>query len=187
MIINENLLADVQISSEVLNITEANYVRDTKLYVSIHDANGVIINDQVFTLNLDVRKAGYLSEMIGFSESDFANEVYAGSNSQIISSNLSLEIQNRVSENAHDFELLQNVPNPFNTTTEIGFVLPGHENVSLRVMDVTGKVLIIKTGKYKKGYNSITLNESELNGSGILYYQLDTERNSASKKMIIIK
>jgi hypothetical protein len=54
-------------------------------------------------------------------------------------------------------------------------------------MDVTGKVLIRKTGKYKKGYNSITLDVRDINGSGILYYQLDTERNSASKKMIIIR
>jgi hypothetical protein len=187
LIINETLVADIYLSSDVLNVSEANYARDTKLKVSIHEANGVTINDQVFNLILDVKKAGYLSEMIGLAEGDFGNEVYSGSSNQIVTSELSLEVQNRVIDNAHEFELLQNVPNPFTTTTEIGFVLPGNENVSLRVMDITGKVLISKTGKYKKGYNSITLDVSEINGSGVLYYQLDSERNSASKKMIIIK
>jgi hypothetical protein len=125
--------------------------------------------------------------MISLSEGDFSHELYFEADGSILSSQLDLEILNRASDSAHTFELLQNVPNPFTTNTEIGFVLPADENVTLRIMDVTGKVLIRKTGKYNKGYNSITLDVSEINGSGILYYQLDTERNSASKKMIIIK
>jgi len=187
LIINDNLVSDVALDSDVMNITESNYRKDTKLYVSIHEANSVFVNDEVLTLILDVKKAGFLSEMIGLAEDDFSNEVYTASGEQIVLSNLGFEIQNRSSETAHEFELLQNVPNPFTTSTEIGFVLPSDENVTLRLMDVTGKVLINKTGKYSKGYNSITLDVSEINGSGILYYQLDTERNSASKKMIIIK
>ncbi len=187
LIINDDLISGVELTSDVLNITEGNYRKDTKLFVSIHEAHGVFPNDEILTLVLDVKKAGYLSEMIGLSDGDFANELYSASSGSIISSNLGLEIQNRVSESIPTFELLQNVPNPFTTTTEIGFVLPLDEYVSLKVMDVTGKVLISKTGKYNKGYNSITLDVSEINGSGILYYQLDTERNSASKKMIIIK
>lgn len=187
LIVNENLVSDIEIASDVFNVNEGNYAKDTKLFVSIHDANKVYVDDEVLTLVLNVRKAGYLSEMIGLATNDFANEVYAASGEQIVTSNLSLEIQDRASESAQEFELLQNVPNPFTTTTEIGFVLPGNENVTLRVMDVTGKILISKTGKYKKGYNSITLDVSEINGSGILYYQLDSERNSASRKMIIIK
>ena len=101
--------------------------------------------------------------------------------------NLALDIQYRSNSEKHEFELLQNVPNPFTTATDISFVLPTDENVTLRVMDVTGKVLVNKSGRYTRGYNTITLDVSEINASGILYYQLDTERNSASKKMIIIK
>ena len=187
LIVNDNMIADIAIASEIMNVTESNYRKDTKLYVSIHEANSVYASDEVLTLILDVKQAGYLSEMIGMAEGDFVNEIYSASGQDIVSSNLGLEILNRSSESVHEFELMQNVPNPFTTTTDIGFVLPTDEYVSLRVMDVTGKVLIKKTGKYSKGYNSITLDVSEINGSGILYYQLDTERNSGSKKMIIIK
>jgi hypothetical protein len=52
---------------------------------------------------------------------------------------------------------------------------------------MTGKSLIKKSGVYQKGYNTITLDVSEINTSGVLYYQLDTEGHSASKKMIVIK
>lgn len=187
LIINDNLVSDVALASDVLNVTEGNYRLDSKLFVSIHEGSGVFVEDDLLTLIIDVKKAGYLSEMIGLSEEGYANELYTVAGGTIMSSDLGLEIQNRASESGHTFELLQNVPNPFTTSTEIGFVLPTDENVSLRVMDVTGKVLISKTGRYNKGYNSITLDVSEINGSGVLYYQLDTERNSASKKMIIIK
>jgi len=187
LIINDNMISDVNLASDVLNVTEGNYRKDTKLYVSIHEANSVFVSDNMLTLILDVKKPGYLSEMIGLSEGEFANELYSAANGNVQTSTLGLEIENRSNDAVHAFELLQNVPNPFTTTTEIGFVLPEDENVSLRVMDVTGKVLISKSGRYTKGYNAITLDVSEINGSGVLYYQLDTERNSASKKMIIIK
>ncbi|MEM9544966.1 MAG: dockerin type I domain-containing protein [Bacteroidota bacterium] len=186
-IINDNLVSDVNLASDVLNITEGNYRKDSKLYVSIHEGNSVFVSDDVLTLILDVKKAGYLSEMIGLSNDDFVNELYTAANGQISTSTLGLEVLNRSNETISNFELLQNVPNPFTTTTEIGFVLPNDESVVLRVMDVTGKVLISQTGEYKKGYNSITLDVSDFNASGVVYYQLDTERNSASKKMIIIK
>lgn len=187
LIVNNDLISEIDLASDVLNVTEGNYRKDTKLYVSIHEANSVFVNNEMLTLILEVKKAGYLSEMIGLSESDYSNEMYTGSSEQINTSKLGLEILNRSSDSVHEFELLQNVPNPFTTTTEIGFVLPTKQDVTLRVMDVTGKVLINKAGTYNKGYNAITLDVSEINGSGILYYQLDTERNSASKKMIIIK
>jgi len=104
----------------------------------------------------------------------------------VTAKSLGLEITNRSSV-AHQFELLQNVPNPFNTTTEIGFVLPTDQKVTLRVFDVTGKVLVTKAGQYSQGFNTIRLDVSEINATGVVYYQIDTEANSASKKMIIIK
>ncbi|MDF1696633.1 MAG: T9SS type A sorting domain-containing protein [Saprospiraceae bacterium] len=185
--INDNLVSDVEVSSEVFNVSEGNYTRNTKLYVSVHQANSVYADENVLTLTLTVKKAGFVSDMLGMASDDFSNEIYTASNNKIQTSTIGLDILNRTEDEVHAFELLQNVPNPFTTTTEIGFVLPSKEQVSLRVMDVTGKVLIRKTGQYQKGYNSITLDVSEINSSGILYYQLDTERNSATKKMMIIK
>lgn len=86
-----------------------------------------------------------------------------------------------------DFELFQNIPNPFDNTTKIGFNLQRESNVSLKIFDYSGKTILVKNGRYAKGYNYIDLNVNELSASGVLYYQIDTETNSASKKMIVIK
>jgi len=185
--INEQMVEDVSLASGAFNITEGNYRYDSRLTVSIHEARGVSIDDEVLTLILDVRRSGNLSEMIRLADTDFSNEIYTEANDQVQVSNLALDIQYRSNSEKHEFELLQNVPNPFTTSTDISFVLPADEHVTLRVMDVTGKVLLNRSGRYTRGYNTITLDVSEINASGILYYQLDTERNSASKKMIIIK
>jgi len=184
---NENLVSDINLGSDVLNVTEANYTKvSNKLIASIHNATSEIIIDDIMTLIIDVKKAGYLSEMISLTENGLRNEIYAEANASVQSTGLNLEILNRSIE-ANTFELLQNVPNPFTTTTEIGFVLPTNQDVSLSVFDITGKTVIQKTGTYQKGFNTITLDVSEINATGVLYYQLDTDGHSASKKMIIIK
>jgi len=184
---NESLVSDINLASDVLNVTEANYTKSAnKLFASIHNANSEVITDEIITLIMDIRKPGYLSEMISLSDSGLNNELYINANAQVTAGQIGLEILNRSTE-ANTFELLQNVPNPFTTTTDIGFVLPTEQQVSLTVYDVTGQAMIQKSGVYQRGYNTITLDVSEINASGVLYYQLDTEGNSASKKMIVIK
>ena len=184
---NENLVSDINLASDALNVTEANYTKSSnRLFASIHNATSEVITDEIITIIMDIKKPGYLSEMISLSESGLKNELYINANAQVSAAQFNLEILNR-STKANTFELLQNVPNPFTTTTDIGFVLPIEQEVSLTIYDMTGKSLIKKSGVYQKGYNTITLDVSEINTSGVLYYQLDTEGHSASKKMIVIK
>jgi hypothetical protein len=87
---------------------------------------------------------------------------------------------------AGGFELYQNTPNPFATATVIGFYLPEATSATLTISDVQGKTVKVITGEFAKGYNQINLKRSELNLSGVLYYRLDTNANSATKKMILV-
>ena len=84
-----------------------------------------------------------------------------------------------------EFALYQNEPNPFGDMTTIGFELPAATKATLTVYDVTGKVLKVLTGDYAKGYHRITLQRSELQGHGMLYYRLDTDTDTATKRMIL--
>jgi len=84
-----------------------------------------------------------------------------------------------------DFALAQNVPNPFNGETVVSFNLPAAGAATLTVMDVQGKVLKEIRGDYAKGYNQVTLKAKELT-TGVLYYQLESADQIATKKMIII-
>ncbi len=85
------------------------------------------------------------------------------------------------------FALYQNEPNPFRETTLIGFNLPEAMSATITVYDVTGKVLKIVEGDYAKGYNNVNLTRSDFKVNGVLYYQLDTEAFTATKKMIVIE
>ena len=68
------MIADAAIESDVFLVTEGNYRLDKKLYVSIHESISVSSTKEVLTLELDVKKAGYLSEMIGLANDKFSNE-----------------------------------------------------------------------------------------------------------------
>jgi hypothetical protein len=83
------------------------------------------------------------------------------------------------------FELYQNRPNPFRSNTVIGFYLPVAEMARLKIYDIQGRLLKIVERRYPKGYNEIELTAMDLQMTGVLYYQLDTENYSATRRMIV--
>ncbi|MBL7815752.1 MAG: T9SS type A sorting domain-containing protein [Saprospiraceae bacterium] len=86
-----------------------------------------------------------------------------------------------------DFALYQNQPNPTANETSIGFNLPKDGQARLTISTIDGRVVKVVNGEYKAGYNSISINKSDLNTSGIFYYRLETAEHSASKKMVVIQ
>jgi subtilisin-like proprotein convertase family protein len=85
------------------------------------------------------------------------------------------------------FEVYQNQPNPFINKTVIGFHLPEATEAKLTVYDETGRTLFIKKGEFAKGDNAITIDRSLLNTTGVMFYKVETSKESASKKMIQTK
>ncbi|MBK6929473.1 MAG: HYR domain-containing protein [Saprospirales bacterium] len=88
------------------------------------------------------------------------------------------------------FELYQNQPNPWISSTQIGFHLPQAATVTLRVYDETGRTVYTQCGDFAKGYNAFTLDRAKasvLNATGVLYYKVETATDSAVKKMIQVK
>ena len=83
--------------------------------------------------------------------------------------------------------LYQNRPNPFDRSTVIGFKLAEKSQARISIFDVTGKVLKVYEAEYDKGYNELILNRKDLSASGVLYYQLDTDDFTATKKMILVQ
>ena len=86
---------------------------------------------------------------------------------------------------AGGFTLYQNEPNPFGEMTTIGFDLPAATKATLTVYDITGKVLKVISGQYAKGYHQVVLLRTDLQAQGMLYYRLDTDTDTATKRMIL--
>jgi hypothetical protein len=85
------------------------------------------------------------------------------------------------------YELSQNYPNPFNPVTNIKFGIPKNGNASLRIYDITGRLISTYFDGYiKSGYYNAEIDGNKLS-SGVYFYKLETEVFSETKKMILVK
>lgn len=83
--------------------------------------------------------------------------------------------------------LLQNFPNPFNTSTIIRFSLPVESNITVKVYDISGKtVRSYFNSKLKSGFYEILFKGDNF-PSGIYYYKLTADNVILARKMMLIK
>lgn len=86
-----------------------------------------------------------------------------------------------------DFALAQNVPNPFNPTTVIGYTLQRGTKVSLSVYNLGGQLVdVIDDGFRGAGYHSVNFDASQLS-SGVYFYTLEAGGHVDTKKMILLR
>jgi hypothetical protein len=88
--------------------------------------------------------------------------------------------------------LYQNVPNPFNPSTTIGYYLPEPCRVTLDIFDVSGRrIARLKDKMQNPGYQEASWNGRDENGrpasSGIYLYRLAAGKETISKKMILLR
>jgi len=90
-----------------------------------------------------------------------------------------------------DFRLFQNYPNPFNHSTIIKYYLPYAEHITLRVIDLNGRMVkILADGFLSSGYHSAHWdgfnNDRQPVASGIYFYQLCFGQYTETKKLTLI-
>jgi len=146
------------------------------------DATTVADDEVLFSLTFKAKRSADLSSSLDLSSNYTAAEAY---NADADLLDLALEFNGTTAE-ASEFALFQNQPNPFKNETVIGFELPEAANATITIYDVAGRTLKLIEGEFAKGFNQVTVNRGDLNGTGVLYYQLDTPNNSATKKMILV-
>ncbi|MCP4632737.1 MAG: T9SS type A sorting domain-containing protein, partial [candidate division Zixibacteria bacterium] len=82
---------------------------------------------------------------------------------------------------------MSNFPNPFNSSTTIRFNIPNQSKVSIEIYDILGrKVDTVCKGLFVSGNHKVIW-EAEDFSSGIYFYRLSTNEESAASKMILIK
>ncbi|MEZ4908572.1 MAG: alpha-amylase domain-containing protein [Saprospiraceae bacterium] len=87
-------------------------------------------------------------------------------------------------------ELYQNNPNPFSEFTKISWNTAKPENLQIRIIDISGKLIDIPyEGYVDEGYGEIILDNKNISKlkNGIYYYQLITDEDIITKKMVLIK
>ncbi len=88
--------------------------------------------------------------------------------------------------------LYQNYPNPFNPSTSIEFYLPNRERASLRIYDVSGRLVrTIIDGSLTEGGHRYTWDGENDEGrrvsSGVYFYMLRSESIELSRKAVLIR
>ncbi len=136
----------------------------------------------LFTLHLQGKGAAKLSEALTISSRYTANEAY-NEGGDYLSVAMSYTKPVVISDQP---ELLQNTPNPFSDQTQIGFYLPQATEGSLTIRDAKGSIVYRLKADYNKGWNQVTIKQSDLKASGVLYYTLETPDFTGTKKMVLM-
>jgi len=94
------------------------------------------------------------------------------------------------------FDLLHNVPNPFNPTTGIEFTLPEQAHVNLAIYDVSGRLVRrlldapLAAGSYT-GDRAVRWNGTDDRGtevpSGVYFYRLEADEKVMTRKMVLVR
>jgi len=155
-----------------------------KVTVSWNETTGVNLADDatLFQLSFTALEAVQLSEVLAINSSVTASEAYQAD----LRKEVTLDF-GKTTVDGHGFALLQNRPNPFAQETVIGFQLPEGTETTLTVYDVAGRVLMTQQRYYEAGTHRVVVDQSDLGATGVLYYQLSTPINTATRKMINVK
>ncbi len=140
-------------------------------------------NTVLFTLVFKSNTNNKLSNLLQITNAATPAEAYRSSGQDMELLDVNLNFNSAETVNV-DFELFQNKPNPFHETTTIGFRLPTAGPATLTVYDLSGQVLKTVSKDFAKGYNEIILNHSELGAAGVLFYQLETNSQTATRRMV---
>lgn len=174
-----------------LNASDDNFnfrnVGDGIIHFSWNSYAPIQLSGDVMTLRFRLTNAMDHQSVLRLVQHGIRPEVYTQAGGQFEVKSLKLDSRSAGSNAEGLFEVFQNIPNPFNAATVIGFNLPEASDVTFKVFDVTGKVLFQQQDPYKKGYNIINFDADKISTTGILYYMIETNKYSATKKMIIIK
>ncbi len=86
------------------------------------------------------------------------------------------------------FTLTQNYPNPFNPRTTIRFALPQADQVTITVLDLTGRVVatLARGASYGAGWHEVPLDASDM-ASGVYFYRVATKLESHTMRMVLLK
>jgi hypothetical protein len=176
----------VNVNAGAINITNDNvaiFNKEEAMTISWNTATEISAEEDevLFTVVMRANTNNELSDAIDITSTITNAEAYTSS---LEVDGVEINVRGEFTTVEVQFELFQNTPNPFDGFTTIPFSLPETGNVTLNVFDITGKVIYNTRGEYTKGMNEITLDNTNMNVKGIMYYQLEYNGTVATKKMI---
>ena len=133
----------------------------------------------ILELEIIPQKEGLLSDFITILDKPIRTEAY-DTDGKVMPLQL---LFRKAPEELGTLELYQNSPNPFVETTNISYFLPKEGSVTLTLTNEAGQVLKVLKNSGQKGFNAFTIAGSDVS-KGLIYYKLETEFGTETKKML---
>ncbi|MBC7885312.1 MAG: T9SS type A sorting domain-containing protein, partial [Saprospiraceae bacterium] len=169
-----------------MNVENVNALqaKNGKLAFSWNESNAKSVSKDnvLFTIEFRATANNTISKTINISSDITRAEAYTNDLSEL---KVNLEFRNG-SADEDAFDLEQNNPNPFTLSTLISFTLPQAAQAKLTIYDITGKVVKTIKNEYPKGRSEITITTEDINAQGVLFYELESNGQKATKKMIYL-
>jgi hypothetical protein len=144
-------------------------------------------DEAVFELRFASKQEVMVDEIISLNPEYLASEIYSKEGDDQIEI-MEVRLDTRESkEVADELILYQNVPNPFDATSEVRFSLPKDAKVAFDIFDIAGRSIYHSENVYKRGLNKISISEDMLDNGGVYFYQVADGANVVRMKMIYIK
>ncbi len=181
-------LSFLGISGDKLHVTNGNigvFADDHVLSFSWNDDESIVIDETgvLFNVVFQALEEGTIANQFSINSAITTAEAY---DELMNVSSVELNISGKESSDKDHLVLYQNIPNPFENSTKIGFDLPEEAEAVLTVFDVTGKVILTAHIEGRKGYNSFDLKVENIRTTGVMYYQLESNQQVATKRMLLI-
>jgi len=186
-IIDATPIGLVNFEKEMISLQYADQGLATIIWYN-HQAVSLEAETEIFEFTIQAKKdISTLEGLIDFSDAVVAPKVY-DNQAEARSFDLEFEAFTVSTDNpiADKFDLFQNAPNPFVSTTNIAFTLPATQFASLSISDATGRVIWLQDGIFNKGLNQVTLTANDLAHSGVLFIKLESEGASKTKRMVLL-
>lgn len=84
-------------------------------------------------------------------------------------------------------QLFQNNPNPWRNQTEITFYVPNDQKVTMKYYSIDGRELASQDIFAVAGYNEIVIQSTDIPHEGVIVYQLQTEKERITNRMLKVK
>lgn len=174
---------------DLLDMTEDNFgfagIADGRISTSWTKAGTVPAGElALFSMTFKAKQRADVAVALGLGDRPTAPEAY-NSKGELMQVLLQVEGTDGNIKTEGEYELFQNFPNPFGDKTTIGFILPDKMDASLKIFDLSGRLMYNRSGKFEKGYNEVLIEDTHLKGSGIYIYQLSTDEFTATRKMTL--
>lgn len=170
-----------EICSDIMTPDQWYYNPDTRtIMVSWSSGNAENLDGKLI---LSVPDLGIPMEQVEIGTSSMEGETYLMDDDNVTIRKIKLRADPVEGTIANEYNLFQNIPNPFNESTIIRFSLPKEETVTLVIHDVAGRQLSTHEIKCHAGTNDFTVKNQELGAPGIYYYTLYTLNASFTRKM----